>query len=186
MSENELRRALSTCVVLRRNAELERNILLQTRPRQPTPNRCPKTRRYSVSDVLLDKRPTIIQQTVRTNQNPEPIRRRRVSEAVRRPTFNDFLAGLRKVADEQKEVNNVADNAVMRPSSFISRGRRPSLNKPTASTSREHIPIPYTTSILQQVQPVEPASNSSLVTQTKKLSTSKQTEPTPGEYFVLF
>lgn len=108
--------------MLHRNWELERQILLAPRPIR-------QRRRPSLPGTSDERR--IADNVQPEPQSAQPICRRRASEIVARPTFTDFLAGLQRATENQASAR---EDSTRRPSSFISRGRRPSIENSTAAT----------------------------------------------------
>lgn len=114
---DDYNRAFNVHVVLRRNADLERMIILN-RPVQI--NRNQRSRRLSLqADNSTEHNQPIIRQQNITESPARPIPKRRTSLSIPRPSLDAFFDEINKTAEQ-----SATNEQIQRRSSFFSRGRR--------------------------------------------------------------
>lgn len=133
MSQPEYNRAVNAFVPLTRNVELERRVLLAPPVRRVVRRRPSMPAQLVAEPQAIQQRPVIGQPVIQ----PRPISRRRISEAPVRPNLDAFLANVRRsIESGQAQVRNER-----RPSSFFSRGRRPSMIAPNPHRAELNVDV---------------------------------------------
>lgn len=127
IDDESFRRLLRAHVVIHRNVELERAILL--RP-APAPIR---GRRRTVATSVI-QRPAAIIQPANQQMPPARIERRRNTVMVPRPSFMDFLDELQQNRTAHVENSNQEESSI-----FFSRGRPPLSRTNTVANSASSV-----------------------------------------------